>query len=174
MTASLCFQLVRNTQRALFACSFCHARPWTGYDLSATAFITENTGVDGTCDICWNHGNQLPRPDCAARRADTHLLHQIDSGELEEWKHHPAPAIARNYWKMPRDATLRDVRPRPLSAGSAMAFRVHPQKFSDKGSPVWRLRTQPWPVRLYCVCVLPATRVLGRPKTLRVHHAQPL
>lgn len=25
---------------------------WTGYDLSATAFITDNTDVDGTFDIC--------------------------------------------------------------------------------------------------------------------------
>ena len=101
----------------------------TGYDFPATAFITENTDVDGTCHVRRNHGDQLPRAERAARRADTHLLHQIDSGELEEWKTHPAPAIARNYWKMPRDATLRDVRPRPLSAGPASAAFVHPQVF---------------------------------------------
>jgi hypothetical protein len=116
--------------------------------MSATEFITENTDVDAACDICWNHDDQLPRPDCAARRADTHLLHQIDSGELEEWKQKKAPAIARNYWKMPPDATLRDVRPRLLSAGAAMALRRYPQKFRQSGSPVWRLRTQPWPVPL--------------------------
>ena len=42
--------------------------------------------------------------------ADTHLLKQIDAGALPEWAEKQAPAIARNYWKMPPEATLRDVR----------------------------------------------------------------
>ena len=42
--------------------------------------------------------------------ADTHLLKQIDAGELPEWAEKPAPVIARNYWKLPPEATLRDVR----------------------------------------------------------------
>lgn len=42
--------------------------------------------------------------------ADTHLLRQIDAGELPEWAEKQAPIIARNYWKLPPEATLRDVR----------------------------------------------------------------
>jgi len=36
----------------------------------------------------------------------THYLREIDEGRIENV---PAPAIARHYWNMPADATLRDV-----------------------------------------------------------------
>jgi len=41
----------------------------------------------------------------------THILHLIDHdvGDLGTWKTAPAPGIAVSYWKLPKDATLRDV-----------------------------------------------------------------
>ena len=30
----------------------------------------------------------------------THLLHDIDSNRLPEWKNTPCPEIARKYWKL--------------------------------------------------------------------------
>ncbi|KIY97587.1 hypothetical protein MNEG_10375 [Monoraphidium neglectum] len=37
----------------------------------------------------------------------THALKDIDEGKL--WKDTPAPAIAVNYWRLPKDATMRDL-----------------------------------------------------------------
>lgn len=41
----------------------------------------------------------------------THILHHIDNnvGDLGKWATEPAPDIARNYWKLPATATMRDV-----------------------------------------------------------------
>jgi ubiquinol oxidase len=36
-------------------------------------------------------------------------LNEIDHGNLQVWKTMPAPEIAIKYWKMPADATVRDV-----------------------------------------------------------------
>jgi hypothetical protein len=39
----------------------------------------------------------------------TNCLKDIDEGRLPEWKHVPAPPIAIKYWRLAKDATLRDV-----------------------------------------------------------------
>eukprot|EP01119_Soliformovum_irregulare_P025607 TRINITY_DN9532_c0_g1_i1.p1 TRINITY_DN9532_c0_g1~~TRINITY_DN9532_c0_g1_i1.p1 ORF type:complete len:340 (+),score=65.24 TRINITY_DN9532_c0_g1_i1:43-1062(+) len=41
----------------------------------------------------------------------THILESIDAeeGTMKEWRKTPAPEIARNYWNMSKDATMRDV-----------------------------------------------------------------
>lgn len=52
----------------------------------------------------------LPLESARRGAADTHLLRQIDAGELQEWADKLAPVIARRYWKLPADATMRDVR----------------------------------------------------------------
>jgi len=39
----------------------------------------------------------------------TKIVHEIDEGNLKVWKTTPAPLIARNYWKLPVNATVRDV-----------------------------------------------------------------
>ena len=44
-----------------------------------------------------------------AVRTYTHLLHDIDSGNLEEWRTAPAPQIAKDYWKLGEASTMRDV-----------------------------------------------------------------
>mmetsp|Transcript_8803 Transcript_8803/g.32452 ORF Transcript_8803/g.32452 Transcript_8803/m.32452 type:complete len:381 (-) Transcript_8803:1879-3021(-) len=44
-----------------------------------------------------------------AVRTYTHILHDIDSGALEAWRLKPAPEIAKNYWQLADDSTMRDV-----------------------------------------------------------------
>ena len=44
-----------------------------------------------------------------AVRTYTHLLHDIDSGNLEEWRTAPAPQIAKDYWKLGEASKMRDV-----------------------------------------------------------------
>jgi len=44
-----------------------------------------------------------------AVRTYTHILHDIDSGALEAWRIKPAPEIAKNYWQLANDSTMRDV-----------------------------------------------------------------
>jgi threonyl-tRNA synthetase len=45
-----------------------------------------------------------------AVRTYTHALHDIDSdGPASEWARTPAPMLAIKYWRMPEDATVRDV-----------------------------------------------------------------
>lgn len=45
-----------------------------------------------------------------AVRTYTHALHDIDSdGPASEWARTPAPMLAIKYWRMPDDATVRDV-----------------------------------------------------------------
>jgi hypothetical protein len=39
----------------------------------------------------------------------TRLLEDLDSGRLDEWAKRPAPEIAINYWKLPKEATVKDV-----------------------------------------------------------------
>eukprot|EP00742_Colponemidia_sp_Colp-10_P000883 GILJ01000959.1.p1 GENE.GILJ01000959.1~~GILJ01000959.1.p1 ORF type:complete len:337 (+),score=48.11 GILJ01000959.1:50-1012(+) len=39
----------------------------------------------------------------------THILHEIDNGNIKEWQKTPAPPIAKAYWKLPETATMRDV-----------------------------------------------------------------
>lgn len=39
----------------------------------------------------------------------THCLREIDAGNLADWDKRPAPLIARNYWHLAPDATMRDV-----------------------------------------------------------------
>ena len=39
----------------------------------------------------------------------TKLVKEIDDGNLSDWKTERAPEIARQYWKLPDDATVRDV-----------------------------------------------------------------
>lgn len=38
----------------------------------------------------------------------TRLLEDIEHGNMTEWKTKPAPLIARNYWKLPENATMKD------------------------------------------------------------------
>ena len=39
----------------------------------------------------------------------THAIQDIDEGRLPEWAGKPAPEIAINYWRLPKDATMRDL-----------------------------------------------------------------
>jgi ubiquinol oxidase len=39
----------------------------------------------------------------------THILKEIEQGELKAWRNRPAPALAIKYWSLPQDATLADV-----------------------------------------------------------------
>nr|AXB99490.1 mitochondrial alternative oxidase [Caulerpa cylindracea] len=39
----------------------------------------------------------------------THLLQDIDSGKLPEWNEAPLPEIAKKYWKLDDEATMRDL-----------------------------------------------------------------
>jgi len=38
-----------------------------------------------------------------------HMLHEIEGGCLKHWRTQIAPEIARNYWKMPDNATMKEV-----------------------------------------------------------------
>jgi len=42
-------------------------------------------------------------------RSYTKILHAIDDNKLRHWKSIAAPKIAQEYWKLPSNATLRDV-----------------------------------------------------------------
>ncbi|OUS47636.1 alternative oxidase-domain-containing protein [Ostreococcus tauri] len=45
-----------------------------------------------------------------AVRTYTHALHDIDGdGQASEWARKPAPMLAIKYWRMPEDATVRDL-----------------------------------------------------------------
>ena len=44
-----------------------------------------------------------------ACRTYTHVLRDMDAGALPEWNGVMAPPIAIKYWKLDKDATLRDV-----------------------------------------------------------------
>ena len=45
-----------------------------------------------------------------AVRTYTHALHDIDGdGQASEWARTPAPKLAIKYWRMPEDATVRDL-----------------------------------------------------------------
>lgn len=39
----------------------------------------------------------------------TRCLEDLDAGKLPTWSNLPAPSIAKTYWKLPDDATMRDV-----------------------------------------------------------------
>jgi len=39
----------------------------------------------------------------------TKLIDDIDHGSVQHWKTMPAPEVAKNYWKLSEDATVRDV-----------------------------------------------------------------
>lgn len=39
----------------------------------------------------------------------SHLLHDIEHGPMTEWKTKAAPEFAKKYWKLPQDATMKDV-----------------------------------------------------------------
>ncbi len=39
----------------------------------------------------------------------THILQELDSGNLPMWRRLPAPDIAKTYWQLPDDALMRDV-----------------------------------------------------------------
>ncbi|CAL8469907.1 g9449 [Coccomyxa elongata] len=39
----------------------------------------------------------------------THAISDIDNGRLPEWVNREVPEIAKFYWKMPKDATMRDL-----------------------------------------------------------------
>ena len=39
----------------------------------------------------------------------TNALKDIDEGRIPEWKTAPAPEIAIKYWRLKKDATIRDV-----------------------------------------------------------------
>jgi threonyl-tRNA synthetase len=39
----------------------------------------------------------------------THAIHTIDAGKLPEWNSLPVPKIAKDYWKLADDATMRDL-----------------------------------------------------------------
>lgn len=46
-----------------------------------------------------------------AVRTYTHMLHDIDAGDtaLSKWATAPAPPIAIEYWRLPQEATMRDL-----------------------------------------------------------------
>ena len=44
-----------------------------------------------------------------AVRTYTHILNDIDSGALPAWKNKPAPEIAKKYWRLGDNATIRDL-----------------------------------------------------------------
>ena len=39
----------------------------------------------------------------------THILEELDNGNLPMWKSLPAPPLAVEYWRLPKDAMMRDV-----------------------------------------------------------------
>jgi hypothetical protein len=39
----------------------------------------------------------------------THVCHEINEGNLQQWKTAPAPTIAKNYWQLGEDATVLNV-----------------------------------------------------------------
>jgi hypothetical protein len=39
----------------------------------------------------------------------THILEELDKGNLPMWKVLPAPPLAVDYWRLPKDAMMRDV-----------------------------------------------------------------
>lgn len=39
----------------------------------------------------------------------THLIEDIDAGQIPEWVDEPAPGIAIEYWRLKEDATMRDL-----------------------------------------------------------------
>eukprot|EP00123_Amoebidium_parasiticum_P022554 comp8980_c0_seq1/m.4182 comp8980_c0_seq1/g.4182 ORF comp8980_c0_seq1/g.4182 comp8980_c0_seq1/m.4182 type:complete len:337 (-) comp8980_c0_seq1:720-1730(-) len=39
----------------------------------------------------------------------THCLKELDAGKLPMWQNTIAPEVARNYWKLPEDASMRDL-----------------------------------------------------------------
>lgn len=39
----------------------------------------------------------------------THCVEEIESGRFPEWENRPAPSIAKDYWRLPHDATMLDV-----------------------------------------------------------------
>lgn len=39
----------------------------------------------------------------------THCVNSLDAGEIEEWSKMQAPEIAKSYWRLKDDATMRDV-----------------------------------------------------------------
>jgi len=44
-----------------------------------------------------------------AVRTYTHCLSEVDKGHIDDWQTKAAPKIAKEYWKLPEDATMRDV-----------------------------------------------------------------
>jgi rubrerythrin len=44
-----------------------------------------------------------------AVRTYTHAIEEIDNGQLPLWKTMPAPDIAKQYWKLGQNATVRDL-----------------------------------------------------------------
>jgi ubiquinol oxidase len=39
----------------------------------------------------------------------SHILEEIDKGNLPMWKALPAPPLAVDYWRLPKEAMMRDV-----------------------------------------------------------------
>lgn len=39
----------------------------------------------------------------------THILEELDAGRLPMWERLPAPELAVRYWRLPKDALMRDV-----------------------------------------------------------------
>jgi len=39
----------------------------------------------------------------------SHMMHEVENGCLSHWKTTPAPEIARDYWKLPDNATMKEV-----------------------------------------------------------------
>ena len=42
-------------------------------------------------------------------RYSTHCIDEIEKGRLPEWETRSAPSIAKDYWRLPNNATLLDV-----------------------------------------------------------------
>jgi hypothetical protein len=44
-----------------------------------------------------------------AVRTYTHAIEELEKGHLPEWEHLDAPSIAKDYWRLEKDATIKDV-----------------------------------------------------------------
>jgi len=55
----------------------------------------------------------------------TKCIKDIEQGRLPEWSNHPAPEIAKDYWRLKHDATLLDVMYAVRSDESTHRFVNH-------------------------------------------------
>jgi len=44
-----------------------------------------------------------------AVRTYTHAIEELEEGHLPEWEHKDAPSIAKDYWRLEENATIKDV-----------------------------------------------------------------